>query len=244
MGRMLIAACSDDGINVGLNRSISDGGGSENGNVAGEDNGEGGGAEDADYRATVRTTSFGIAHIKADDFGGMGYGLGYVQARDKLGLLAEEYLSINGRRAEFFGRDGSYEIPASGSSANNVDSDFFWRLLITPGRLAAFRDGAGDEALAASRGFAAGYNRYLRELRAGEHAGRHAAGRDAEWIRPIALDDMLRRYIRLAVLASSSVFPTEIATVAPPLAGEEGSAPDPGDLLDRLAPGDMPRGDL
>lgn len=242
---LLMAGCKDDGMNVDLGGATSQTGNESTEDGSGDDGStDGGNDTDADYRATVRTTSFGIPHINADDFAGMGYGIGYVQARDNLCLLAEEYLSINGRRAEFFGRDGSYEIPASGSSASNVDSDFFWRLLITPERISAFRDGAGDEAVSASRGFAAGYNRYLRELRGGQHPGRHAACRDAKWVRPIALEDMLRRYIRLAVLASSSVFPTEIATAAPPLAGEDGAAPNPGDLLDQLLPGDMPLGDL
>lgn len=207
-------------------------------NVPGQQGGQG-------FSADVRTTSFGIPHIKADDFGGMGYGLGYVQARDNLCTLADDYLTINARRAEFLGPDGGYSIPAAGSFATNVNSDFFWSFLITEERIEAFREGAGPQAIAASEGFAAGYSRYVRELNAGQHPGRHAACRDAAWVREITLEDMLRRYIRLAVLASSSVFPTEIATASPPPGlGDVLPLPSTQEILDTINPSDLPFGQL
>ncbi|MAA76101.1 MAG: hypothetical protein CMN28_15510 [Salinisphaeraceae bacterium] len=170
----------------------------------------------APFSAEIRTTSFGIPHIQADNYGGLGYGLGYVQARDNLCVLAEEFLTIRGQRAEFFGRDGGYEIPANGSFASNVNSDFFWRFIVTGQNLQSLLDNLSPEAREASRGYAAGFSRYVQELQSGEHAGRHMACRDADWVTPITEADMYRRYFRLAILASSSVLPTEIATAAPP----------------------------
>lgn len=200
-----------------------------------------GGAQSQSYDTSIRTTSFGIPHIKADDYGSLGYGIGYVQARDNLCVLAEDYLTINGRRAEFFGANGGYSIPAAGSYASNVNSDFFWSSLITQERIDAFREGAGPQAVAASQGFADGFNRYLRELRNGQHPGRQVACRDAAWVRPITLEDMLRRYIRLAVLASSSVFPTEIATAKPPSGpGDILPLPNTQEILDAVNPADLP----
>ncbi|MHA7834336.1 MAG: penicillin acylase family protein, partial [Algiphilus sp.] len=196
--------------------------------------GNGGSASDEGFDATVRTTTGGIPHIKAADYGSLGYGIGYVQARDNLCVLAEEFLTIKGQRAEFLGRDGSYTIHANGATASNVDSDFFWRFLISDARLQELADAALPEAEAASRGYAAGFSRYVKEIKRGQHAGRHQSCRNAAWVRPIDLSDMYRRYIRLGVLASSSVFPTEIANAAPPAAGAGGEAPDPQDLLDAL----------
>ena len=210
--------------------------------------GSGGSADNAGasaMAATVRTTSFGIPHIKADDYAGLGYGIGYVQARDNLCVLAQDYLTINGNRAKFLGRDGGYTIPANGSFASNVNSDFFWKSLITDARIAAFKAAAAPQAVAASKGFVAGYNRYLSELRSGGHPGRHAACADADFLRPITEDDMYRRYIRLGVLASASVFPTEVATAAPP-AGPADLLPIPGvqEILDTVNPADLPFGNL
>lgn len=176
----------------------------------------GGGGGSGELEAEVIRTEYGIPHIFASNFRNFGYGYGYVHAEDNLCVLAEDLLTIRGERAKYLGRNGSYTIPANGSTADNVNSDFFWKHVLTDARWMAIRDGADQEAIDASEGFVAGYNRYLRELRAGQHAGRHLACRDAAWVRPISVEDMYRRYFRLSVLASSSVFPTEIATAQPP----------------------------
>lgn len=196
------------------------------------------------YAVDVRTDSFGIPHIEADDYGSLGYGLGYAQARDNLCVLAEDFLTIEGRRAEFLGRDGSYSIRANGSTASNVNSDFFWSFVLTEDRIAALRGNSAPEAVAASRGFAAGYSRYVREIRDGRHPGRHAACRDADWVREIDETDMYRRYFRLGLLASSSVFPNEIATAAPPPTGDIFEPLPIDQILEALEPGDMPLGNL
>lgn len=174
------------------------------------------------YDATVTRTELGIPHIRsnrADDIASVGYGLGYAFAEDNLCTMLDDIVTIRGERAQFFGRAGTYTIPANGSTANNVDSDFFWRSIVTPKAIARFRADALPEARAATTGFKDGFNRYLGELAAGAHPGRHAACAQGAWLRPLDDDDLYRRYIRLGVLASSSVFVTNIAQAAPPAAG-------------------------
>ncbi len=170
------------------------------------------------YRAEIVRTAYGIPHITAADFGSWGYGYGYVHTQDNLCVLAEDLMTIRGERARYFGRDGTHEIVPNGSVASNVDSDFFWKFMATDEAISPMRDNSDPEALAASRGFVAGYNRYVRELRAGQHPGRHASCADAEWIGPITEDDIYRRYYRLALIASSSVFVEGIASAEPPSA--------------------------
>ena len=90
----------------------------------------GGNATVLKYDAQVTRTGLGIPHIKsnrADDFGSIGYGLGYSFAEDNLCVFLDDVVTIRGERAEFFGREGTYTIPANGSTANNIDSDFFIR---------------------------------------------------------------------------------------------------------------------
>lgn len=181
----------------------------------------------AKYDAQVTRTALGIPHIKsnrADDFGSAGYGLGYSFAEDNLCVFLDDVVTIRGERAEFFGRDGTYTIPANGSTANNVDSDFFWRSLITEEALAKLKSDAAPEALAATIGFKDGINRYISEFKAGGFPGRHAACANGAWLRPLDDDDMFRRYLRLGVLASSSVFVSNIAQAAPPAAGVPAAA--------------------
>lgn len=168
------------------------------------------------FRAEITRTQYGIPHIKADDFANYGYGYGYVHTEDNLCVLAEDLMTIRGERAQYFGRDGSYTIVANGSTAGNVDSDFFWKSQATDEAITRIRDKSDQEARDAVRGFVAGYNRYVAELRAGQHPGRHASCRDTQWIGPITQDDLYRRFYRLTILASASALMPEIASAAPP----------------------------
>ena len=172
--------------------------------------------EDAEYTASIRRGSFGVPHITGSDYGDVGYGYGYAHAQDNLCVLAEDLITIKGERARHFGRDAPYTLQANGNTTNSVDSDFFWRHVATQDRLDALAADASPEAEAASEGFAAGYSRYVREIQQGLHPGRHQGCRDAAWVEEITLNDMYRRYFRLAVLASSSVFVGEIGTAQPP----------------------------
>ena len=174
------------------------------------------GAVTKQYEVEVRRSEHGIPHIKADNYASMGYGYGYVHAQDNICVLAEDLMTIRGERAQYLGRDGSYTIIPNGATANNIDSDFFWRAVATDAAIAPIKSNSDSEVVDATRGFVAGYNRYLRELKSGEHSGRHLACRDAVWLKEISVDDLYRRYFRLSILASSSVFVNEVATAAPP----------------------------
>lgn len=169
------------------------------------------------YDVNVRRTSFGVPHINAADFGSMGFGYGYVHAEDNLCVLLEDLITIRGERARYLGRNGpNYVIVANGANASPLNSDFFWKLLATDEAVAALKADIVSEAAAATKGFAEGFNRYLAEIKAGQHPGRHTTCRDADWLQEISEDDMYRRYFRLGLLASSSVFVNEIASAQPP----------------------------
>ncbi|MDX1755244.1 MAG: penicillin acylase family protein [Marinobacter sp.] len=195
------------------------------------------------YHAKVRRTEYGIPHIEADSFAGMGYAYGYLQAEDNLCLLAEDTLTLRGLRARYLGAEGRYTIPANGADTSNLNADFFWRSVATDQAIAPFKTSSDPEVLEASAGYVAGYNRYLREVRQGEHPGRHRACRNADWLLPLTEDDMYRRYFRLAVLASSSVFVDGIASAAPP-ATLDSEALSADELLAQLSTLQDSEGDL
>ena len=167
------------------------------------------------YSVDVTRTTLGIPHIKAEDFGSLGYGYGYAFAEDNLCVLQEDLVTIRGERSKYFGRDGSYTIVPNGVTATNINSDFFWRLAADEARVAPTRDNTLPEFKQVTQGFVDGYNRYIRELKAGTHPGRHAACAAADWLFEIDTDDMYRRYLRLALIASSSALLNEIATAEP-----------------------------
>ena len=179
------------------------------------------GGGDKSYEVEITRTSLGIPHIRATSFPNLGYGYGYAFAEDNLCVLQEDLVTIRGERAKYFGRDGSYTIVPNGVTATNVNSDFFWRFAADEKRLSPTRDNTLPEFKQVTQGFVDGYNRYIRELKAGGHVGRHAACRDADWLFEITTDDMYRRYLRLALIASSSALLNEIVTAEPllPLPG-------------------------
>jgi acyl-homoserine-lactone acylase len=174
------------------------------------------GGGDGRYDVTVTRTALGIPHIKAADFGSMGYGHGYAFAQDNLCTMYDDYLTIRGERSKYLGPDGTYTIPANDSVADNLSSDFFWKFMATDAIVAKLKAAALPELREATQGFADGFNRYIREIKAGEHAGRHVACRDAAYLQPISEADMYRRYYRLSILASSSVFVAGIGKAQPP----------------------------
>jgi len=187
------------------------------------------------YDVSITRTTYGVPHIRAKDYGSLGYGQGYAFAQDNLCVFLEDLLTIRGERSRFFGPDGTHTIEPNGSTANNVASDFFWKSLFAFEEEGA--DGVKRNAWQRTRdktipdfqnvveGYTDGVNRYIAELKAGEHeyekadgskVPAHAACANAEWLAPISTDDMYRRFVRLAVLASSSVFVTEIGNAQPP----------------------------
>lgn len=182
------------------------------------------------YHAVVTRTAFGVPHITAADHGSLGYGLGYAFAEDNLCVMMDDIITNRGERAKYFGRAGSYTIAVHGTTAKNVDSDFFWKLMADDAAVARLKAASLPAVVAATRGYKDGFNRYIAELGAGDHPGRYAACRDGAWLAPISEDDMYRRYMRLALIASSSVFINGIASARPPALLPGGAAATPAPL--------------
>lgn len=172
------------------------------------------------YEATITRTQFGIPHIKADDFGGLGFGAAYARAQDSICAMAEAYVSFAGERSKFFGADGKTFIGLV--PAKNVDSDFFYRSVPDTDWLRTdfVRRSADYKALVA--GWVVGYNRFLRD-----HQGTMAAPCTGQpWVHEITQDDVLRSINAFAILSSSSTLAAQIVNAGPPsdVAGrEEGS---------------------
>ncbi len=124
------------------------------------------------YRAEVRRTTGGWAHVKASDYGSLGFGYGYAYAQDQLCELADIMVTVNAQRSRYFG-------PQDG----NLESDFFYQRIKDVRRCRSSRRSAphGPSKVVRDtvKGFAAGYNAYL-------------AGPAARAARP----ECRRRYVR------------------------------------------------
>src|SRR5687768_9704609 len=68
-------------------------------------------------RAKIQRASYGVPHITADSFAGLGYGVGHVQAEDNICVIAERVVTVDAQRARYFG--------VTGPADANVRSDLF-----------------------------------------------------------------------------------------------------------------------
>ena len=163
------------------------------------------------YEAKITRTTYGIPHIEARDWRGVGYGVAYAYAEDNLCLLAEEFATIAGERSLHFGPEGKAVLGFE--EVDNLSSDVFFRAVID---LPALREGVKamtPRVQGLIDGYVAGHNRYLKD--AGSD-GIPAECRGKAWVRPISADDMLRLNEKQMLLASSLALAPAIANAAPP----------------------------
>ncbi len=181
------------------------------------------------FDVTVVRTEFGIPHITARDYASLGYGYAYSFAEDDLCTMADDYVTVDGERSRYFGAEASYLQRGNGYSSTNLDSDVFWKGVISSGVVeklirtpAPFGPKAEVKQLA--KGYVAGWNRYLKDV-GGSRGVPDARCRGKAWVKPISEITAFRRLYQLALLASSGVLVSGIAQAAPPLPGAPAPAP-------------------
>jgi acyl-homoserine-lactone acylase len=168
--------------------------------------------------AEVARTEHGVVHVRANDFRGLGFGIAYFYAEDNLCMFADSLLTVRGERSRFFGPEAhatrrvndEYGAASDFIDLKNEDSDFFFKAYIDLDRLRAGFGQASADARDFLDGYAAGYNRYLKD-RAGHYP---AACNQAPWVRPISADDMMLVLAEKALHASGEVFAREIVAGA------------------------------
>jgi acyl-homoserine-lactone acylase len=178
------------------------------------------------YRAEIRRTAGGMPHIKARDYGSLGFGYGYAYAGDQICRFADIMATVNAQRSRYFGPDASYGD--LGGQTNNLDSDFFFARINASGvveRLARRRypAGPGAEVRATVRGFVAGYNAYLR--RTGRAHLPDPRCRGKAWVKPVTVRQMYRRFYQLGQRASGQALLGALVGAAPPAAAAAAAAP-------------------
>src|SRR4051795_12884146 len=72
------------------------------------------------YRATIRRTAYGIPHIQARSFAGLGFGYGYAFAQDNICTIADTYITVYAQRSRWFGPQRSYAQRGNGVTVNNL----------------------------------------------------------------------------------------------------------------------------
>ncbi|MEU5220023.1 penicillin acylase family protein [Streptomyces sp. NPDC020807] len=181
---------------------------------------------DRGLSAVIRYTEYGIPHIVARDYANLGFGTGWAQAADQVCVLADGFLTVNGERSRYFGPAAAPDGSLS-SATTNLSSDLFFRgvkdagtvegLLATPAPA-----GPSGDLKELMRGWAAGYNAWLRKNRVTDPA---CAG--ADWVRPVTALDVARRGFAVSVLGGQGRAADGITTAKPPTTAAPAAAPAP-----------------
>jgi acyl-homoserine-lactone acylase len=166
------------------------------------------------YRAEVRRTTGGWAHVKAGNYGSLGFGYGFAYAQDQLCELADIMVTVNAQRSRYFG-------PEDG----NLESDFFYQRIKdmrTVKKLVRRKAPHGPSKVVREtvKGFVAGFNASLKRTARPD-------ARCRRYVRPITALDMYRRFYQLGLRASSGNFRNEIVAAEPPSGSASAARVDP-----------------
>jgi acyl-homoserine-lactone acylase len=173
------------------------------------------------YSAEIRRTEYGIPHILARDYAGLGYGYGYAFAQDNLCTMADRVVTLRGERSAYFGAAGD-SGDTLGRSTTNLNSDTYYqglrdsgvvpRLLARPAPL-----GPTQQARQLVDGYVAGYNRYLRDTGVAHLPDPTCRGQS--WVTPITATDVWTLMYDVDTMTGMSAFKEDIATASPPAPG-------------------------
>ena len=163
----------------------------------------------ASYKVSLTRTTGGVANVSGSSFGDIGFGVGYGQAQDGICLLAETFLTVDGERSAFLGPEGTFKNEAEGGLVfTNLNSDLYWTSIKNDHaiqKLLRLRppQGPSTESREVVKGYAAGYDAYLKSI--GGAAGvTNPACKGAAWVRPIKAIDVWRRIYQIDDLAGNS----------------------------------------
>ncbi|MGW4474323.1 penicillin acylase family protein [Nonomuraea sp. NPDC004354] len=168
-------------------------------------------AADARYSAQIRRTEYGLPHVSAKDYGGLGFGYGYAFAQDNLCVLASWVVTLRGERSRHFGPQAESDDPVR--PVANLVSDVYYKSLADSGvvrRLLAQPPpvGPSDELRRLVDGYAAGYNRYLEETGVANLPDPTCRGK--AWVGRITATDIWNNLLDLGRMVSSSQFKEHI----------------------------------
>ena len=161
------------------------------------------------FAAEVRRTEYGIPHVTAQDWKGLGYGYGYAYAQDNYCVTMRLVVESSGRSAELMGED-----------EGNVNDDLLWRFI--NGDKETFERELVSQlpqfAQDVAEGFTRGMNRYLEETGVENLPEGEWGCRDAEWVYAFDSIDywMFLRRVSLRGSSDQGIFKRALLSVEGP----------------------------
>ena len=152
------------------------------------------------FQADIQWTSYGIPHVKAADWGSLGYGFAYATATDAVCVIAKDLVTVNGQMTKYFG-----------DTPKHIASDVFHTSVLTAEKIAAFDQAQTPKAQWFAAGYARGYNRYLKD-----HAtSLPASCKGQPWVKAMQEQDVSRLSIGVGIRYGLGWFTEAIANASP-----------------------------
>ena len=143
------------------------------------------------FAADIVWTEFGIPHVTAEDWGGLGYGYGWAYSTQNYCVVMAEFVRSAGESARYL-EDGDLSLDLVMKLYN--DDERIERIFI---------DALPDYLRELAEGYVAGINRYLRDTGVDNLAEGEEGCRDADWVREVDLYD-LGRLLHKRILRGSA----------------------------------------
>ncbi len=181
------------------------------------------------HTVTIDRTANGIPHISAADPETLAYGIAYAYAQDNVCMTANQLVTVRGERSRFFG-GGKATGLLGRRLLPNEQIDFFMAAHMDDAMLDKQWSATSAEAQALSRGYVAGYNRYL-----ADNAGKLPEACNAQpWIKPMTLAEFRRMAELTAVQAGIAALADGMLGAQPPAktAGAQAGAVNLADAAD------------
>jgi len=163
---------------------------------------------DGNLTANIKRTSYGVAHITADNLESSGFGSGYAYAQDNFCILADQIIKVRSERSKYFGPD---KVLGSGDSGNII-SDFGYHALRVMSSAKNLYPTMTENTRALVEGYVAGYNKYLSDTGV-DNLAPECVGQP--WVKPITPEDLTAYMFATSQLASGANF-LDIAFFANP----------------------------
>ena len=112
--------------------------------------------------ANIRWTEYGIPHVTAESFQGVGFGYGYAVSRDRLCVLVDRALTLRGERSRWYGAEEAAIVGFA--STKNIDSDLFYRIQLSDSVTKNAELKLSRDALRLAAGYADGINAYIKMI--------------------------------------------------------------------------------
>ena len=175
-----------------------------------------------------------MPHVKARDYGSLGFGYAYAYAEDQvcrfadiLATVRRAALALLRRRTRATATRRPDEQPRLGLLLPAHQGLAAWSSGSSRRR---YPHGPGKDVRATVRGFAAGWNAYLR--RTGRDNLPDPRCRGAKWVKPMRPIDLYRRFYQLGLRASGAALLEGMVNAAPP--GRRRRRPHAGRPLDDI----------